>query len=95
MKTRVEKILIPVMQAKCATCPIREGADMRLRADLQARLLERSQLCHHPMLNKKRSTHLCRGARDEQLTIMYRLGVLEQPTDQAWEEARVLQLERQ
>jgi hypothetical protein len=95
VKTRQKTVSIPVMQAKCATCPFREGADLRLRADLQARLLERSQLCHHPKLHKKRSTHLCRGARDEQLTMMYRLGVLEQPTDQAWEAARVLHLEHQ
>jgi hypothetical protein len=95
MKGKTKTAPIPVMTVKCVTCPFRDSADRRLRANLQARLLERSQLCHHPMLHKKRLTHLCRGARDEQLTIMYRLGVLEQPTDQAWEATRVLQLERQ
>jgi len=32
-------------------------------------------------------THLCRGARDMQLTILHRLGLIAEPTDEAFKEA--------
>jgi hypothetical protein len=47
-------------------------------------LTEASQICHHPHLHGKPETHLCRGARDFQLQIFHRLGVIEAPTDKAW-----------
>lgn len=47
-------------------------------------LTEASHICHHPRLEGKSETHLCRGARDYQNTMFYRLGVLESPSDDAW-----------
>jgi len=51
-------------------------------------LSEASQICHHPILNGKTETHLCRGARDFQLEIFHRLGVIESETDQAWDKKK-------
>jgi len=82
-----------VMPAQCPTCPFRTDADgrhpdVRLVSQLQLRCLtEGNQICHHPRLNGKPTTHLCRGARDYQLQIFHRLGLLDAPTDEAWERA--------
>jgi hypothetical protein len=84
----------PVMRAQCSTCPFRcdakgRHADPQLVARIQAQALsEASQLCHHPSLSGKPETHLCRGARNFQLTIFFRLGVIEAPSDAAWEQKR-------
>jgi hypothetical protein len=83
----------PVMQAQCSTCPFLKDERGRYRepelaAKVESRLLSTSQLCHHPRLHGKPETHLCRGARIWQLTIFYRLGVISEPTDQAWEAKR-------
>ena len=78
----------PVMAAKCESCPFREGGDIELRNRVMERtVLQASQICHHPRLHGKKETHLCRGARDEQLTILFRLGMLPEPTDKAFAEA--------
>lgn len=79
----------PVMKTKCATCPFRvdergRNPDVSLVNSVTGRLLESSQICHHPRLKGKTETHLCRGARDWQLTIFFRLGFLSAPTDEAW-----------
>jgi hypothetical protein len=76
------------MKAQCATCPFREDErTSKLVSDLKTQVLTRaSQLCHHPALSGRPETHLCRGARDFQLMIFYRLGFLSEPTDKAWEE---------
>lgn len=77
----------PVMAAMCESCPFKEGGDRELRNRVMERtILQASQICHHPALRGKRQTHLCRGARDEQLTILHRLGLLPEPTDAAFEE---------
>ena len=84
----------PVMAAKCESCPFREGGDMELRNRVMERtVLQASQICHHPRLHGKKETHLCRGARDEQLTILFRLGMLPEPTDRAFAEASARYLE--
>ena len=76
-----------VMTAMCASCPFREGGDIELRNQVMSRtILQASQICHHPSLSGKKQTHLCRGARNEQLTILYRLGMLPEPTDKAFAE---------
>jgi hypothetical protein len=78
----------PVMASMCASCPFREGGDIELRNAVMSRtLLRSSQICHHPRLHSKKETHLCRGARDQQLTILHRLGMLSEPTDAAFAEA--------
>lgn len=80
----------PIMKRQCATCPFRTDergrhADSRLVSKIQAQCLNKaSQICHHPALEGKPETHLCRGARDFQLTIFHRLGVIDAPTDEAW-----------
>ena len=77
----------PVMAEKCASCPFREGGDIELRNRVMERtILQCSQVCHAPRLHGKKETHLCRGARDEQLTILYRMGLIPEPTDKAFEE---------
>lgn len=81
--------LMPVMKARCKTCPFNEHGAKDVEAAVTARLLSCSQHCHgsgHPAINGKDATHLCRGARDYQLQIMYRLGFISAPTDEAWNE---------
>jgi hypothetical protein len=76
------------MAEKCASCPFREGGDKELANRVLARtILQASQICHHPALYGKKQTHLCRGARDEQLTILHRMGLIPEPTDRAFMEA--------
>lgn len=78
------------MKRQCATCPFRTNErgryrDTKLVNKIQAQCLSKaSQICHHPVLEGKPETHLCRGARDFQLTIFYHLGVIDAPTDEAW-----------
>lgn len=82
---------MPVMRKQCATCPFRDGPNGRpidcgLVAKVQERVLTTgSQICHHPRTKGKKQTHLCRGARDFQLNVLYRVGFLEAPTDAAWD----------
>lgn len=75
----------PVMKAPCASCPI--GKVPEIEAVVLNRILDRSQICHHPRLHGKPETHLCRGARNIQLTLFYRLGMIDAPTDQAFQAA--------
>lgn len=58
-------------------------------------LIEASQTCHSTgVVHGKSDTHLCRGARDFQIQIFHRLGVISSPTDEAWTDAnaRILKL---
>lgn len=76
---------MPVMAKCCPTCPFNAGGDPAIRAKVEERsLTQASQICHHPRLHGQLETHLCRGARDHQLTIFFRLGVIDAPTDEAW-----------
>lgn len=78
----------PVMPAMCPSCPFRDDGDIQLRNRVLGRtILQASQICHHPAMHGKKQTHLCRGARNEQLTILHRLGMLSEPTDAAFAEA--------
>lgn len=47
-----------------------------------------SQICHHPRLHGKKEDHLCRGARNFQLQVFYRMGVIDAETDEAWDRKR-------
>lgn len=84
----------PVMAAQCPSYPFHvdeEGRhpDARLVSEIQHRCLtESSHICHHPRKHGQPETHLCRGARDFQLQIFHRWGLLESPTDEDWERAR-------
>lgn len=81
----------PVMKSKCPTCPFNEDSSGREQSpDVAASVRNRclttaSQICHHPRLKGKKQDHLCRGARDFQLQIFYRLGYIDDQTDEAWE----------
>ena len=92
MRTKKKKpVEMPIMSEMCATCPFREDGDdpSEVRNSVMQRVLtEASQTCHSTGIahGKQHDTHLCRGARDFQLKIFSRLGVIEAPTDEAWEE---------
>ncbi|MBE0438090.1 MAG: hypothetical protein IBX56_20105 [Methylomicrobium sp.] len=78
----------PVMKKKCSTCPFHEAhaGQVEIANMVRERCLTRaSQICHHPRLHDKEETHLCRGARDYQLQIFYRMGFLSKPADEEWE----------
>ena len=86
---------LPVLKEKCATCPFREGspyAHLAPQLTLSA-ASEASRICHSTgsgnAINRRtgRKPALCRGARDFQLQMFHRLGVIEKPTDEAWEAA--------
>ena len=77
---------MPVMKAACATCPFGEHGDPAVATSVLKRTLGKaSQLCHHPTLNGKRETHLCRGARDIQLRLLCAMGAISEPTDEAFQ----------
>lgn len=86
---------MPIMPAKCATCPFGPNGDADLRAMIEARLLQISQTCHSTgVIHGKADTHVCRGARDWQIQILHRIGFLTEPTDAAWD-ARYKELAKQ
>lgn len=78
---------MPIMKVKCKTCPFKDGNEdlADIKASVIATVLASgSQVCHTsgwPV-----GTHLCRGARDFQLMVFYRMGFLDAPTDEAWEQ---------
>ena len=74
----------PVMKSLCASCLFQKNGDTQLRASIEARVFSNSQICHHPVLKGNKETHLCRGSRDYQLEILYRLGMIVAPTDEAF-----------
>ena len=82
------------MSVKCATCPFRKDGWTDLRGLLGERALnEGAPVCHSTgskalVPRSKRASSrmkLCRGARDLQLTVFHRLGVIGAPTDEAWD----------
>jgi hypothetical protein len=75
----------------CATCPFREGSphsNLRSMLEISA-LSESSRLCHSTGVNALYRTNkpeqLCRGSRDLQLRVMHGFGVIDAPTDEAWD----------
>lgn len=83
-----KKKLLPVRKAMCATCPFRESGWTEVRDFLHHRALnEATPICHstgEALVKREGPAQLCRGARDFQLQIFYRLGLLAAPTDEAW-----------
>lgn len=80
---------MPVMAAHCKTCPFGPNGDRELREKVERRVLDpngASQTCHSTgvALGKRQDTHLCRGARDLQLRFFAAVGVISEPTDEAW-----------
>ena len=76
---------MPVMTAKCTTCPFGEHGDLQVQASVTSRLLRASQECHSA--GWPHASHLCRGARAWQRQVLHRMGFLLEPTDVAWQKA--------
>lgn len=76
----------PVEKKMCPSCPFRETGDREL-ADkvLNRTLFQASQICHHPVLKGKKEHSICRGARNVQLLLLYRIGWIEAATDASFE----------
>jgi hypothetical protein len=61
----------------------------------ESALTEATRICHSTGKDNafhKRTglpEHVCRGARDVQLQHFFVLGVIERPTDEAWNDSRV------
>jgi hypothetical protein len=77
-----------VRPAKCKTCPYRGQSAL---ADLVPELVtvaltQGNHFCHAEQLQGLTPTWHCRGTRDIQLQAFYKMGVLEEPTDQCWAE---------
>lgn len=88
------KRALPVMKRCCPTCPFHAGGWTHVRGLLEERSMTATPICHSTgpeALKKGRSwikqEHACRGARDLQLQLMFRLGVIKEPTDESWDEA--------
>lgn len=82
-----------VQTVMCASCPFRDSPEALsvVRALLEQRALnEATPICHSTSGIKGRALPkskqlLCRGARNFQLNIFHRLGVIDAPTDESWE----------
>jgi hypothetical protein len=81
-----------VQRAKCSTCPFRQGSPYANLANglAQSALTTASRYCHSTGVNAlngntRKRIKICRGARDLQLQLFYRLGFLSEQTDEAWE----------
>ena len=83
----------PVCKAMCATCPFRHGSPHSNLAPMLAEsaLTQSSRICHstgsNNAINRRtgKPPMLCRGARDVQLKFFHHAGMIESPTDEAWE----------
>lgn len=85
---------LPVRKTNCKTCPFRrksEGGWEEVQPLLAERaILEGTPICHSTGRalvrhdGEKLKAHICRGARDLQLKVFHRLGVITAPTDEAW-----------
>lgn len=88
---------LPLRLTMCPSCPFRPGSKYAyLAADLAEKAMtQASRICHSTgkdnAINKRtgKPEHLCRGARDVQLQAMFALRVIDAPTDEAWNAARV------
>lgn len=70
-----------INKSRCATCPFNENGDLPTRATVQYRVLNvGTQRCHHT--NNKT---FCRGARDFQLQMLAKTGVIDAATEEAWQ----------
>jgi hypothetical protein len=90
-RSKQRPVDIPIMPEMCGTCPFRDGSKYEfLRADLtQSALTEASRICHCTgtsgiMGRTGKPERLCRGARNVQLNLFFRMGFIESPTDEAW-----------
>jgi hypothetical protein len=80
---------MPVRKEQCATCVFRPECDGGIhlspgrRAEIQEYVIKgTNQICHHDD-NKT----ICRGGRDYQLELWYRMGIIKEPNEEALAEA--------
>lgn len=76
---------------RCKTCPFRDTGWTHLRGFLEHRAMtEATPICHstgpealvdNPISEQELA---CRGARDFQIMLFHRMGVIAQPTDECW-----------
>ena len=85
---------IPVRKAFCKTCPFLDTGWTDVRPLLIERALtDTSPICHSTggedaLVRSQGPARICRGARDLQIQVLYRMEFLESPTDAAWEKKR-------
>lgn len=84
---------VPVNKKHCRTCPFLDTGWTDVREFLVHRALkEATPICHSTgddaLVPSQGPERLCRGARNLQLRLFYRIGFLETPTDEAWDAKR-------
>jgi hypothetical protein len=83
---------LPVNAATCRTCPFanphREA--IALQSTIIARMFHDggSQICHGTEDPNREPRSLCRGAREQMLMLFYRIGFIEEATNEAWDVKR-------
>jgi hypothetical protein len=80
---RLEKPL-PVNKKCCNTCPFSKDPALATKV-IDRNGLSSSQICHSTEGENREPRTLCRGMRDIHIKILYAHGLLDSPTDEAWE----------
>jgi hypothetical protein len=83
---------LPVNPATCRTCPFAHSHEsaIALQSTIIARMFQDggSQICHGTEGPNREPRSLCRGARDRMLTLFFRMGFIDEATDEAWDVKR-------
>lgn len=86
---------LPLRKTLCETCPFKKGSKYAcLEPTITESALTATRICHNTGTNiiggeTGIEEHLCRGSRQFQLRLMHALGVIDAPTDEAWNRERV------
>lgn len=77
-----------VRKTQCKTCPWRPKSPLNYSVPeiAQKAITEHNHYCHNEQLEGKTHYNLCRGTRNYQLEVFYKLKVLNEPTDACWKE---------
>lgn len=89
-RRKIDASRMEVMKTACATCPFEGAHPVHLRLDALAEYTEsivtyQSQHLCHTADNKK----LCRGGRNLMLRVMHVQGLIDEPTDEAFDRKRI------
>lgn len=89
MRKTISTVGMPVRKTQCATCvfksPEEGGCELgaKRHEEIKLQLIKGiNQICHHDD-NKT----ICRGGRNFQLQVFFRMGVIEAETDEALKQA--------
>lgn len=83
---------LPVNSTMCRTCPFAQSHEQAIA--LQNTIIDRmlddggSQICHGTEGPNRKPRTLCRGAREHMLVLFYRMGFIDEATDEAWDVKR-------